>query len=534
MDVAVTRVQGYVDERSTHHVSGWLRDLDDPARRLGFEVVLPGLGGGAEGEEILAMGVADAHSDVLVQVGVGDGGYAFRVMFARPLSPEMRDEVFVRPAGLSISLELAPALRIAAPAPVFQGYVDERSVAHVSGWVRDLADPKRRVDIEIVLPEPAGERVLQRLCADQYNETVRAVGVGDGCYAFFARFDTLLSEAERDLVFVRPAGSTHRLELAPGLNERFEPVHHVAMDIVDNCNLRCPFCVYDYSETRRTNFMSEAVFAAALRLIPYVSARNFWLSCLHEATMHPRLLDLIRMVPTEYREKLFFTTNLAKRLPASFFEGLAGSGISHITVSVESLVPEIYERMRKGARFGIFQENWDRLLAAFGAHPNPPQIRYNMMAYRSNLREIPALVSFLREQAQGWEVEIRNTFDEPHIPLAFREAEFLTTAEWEWLAQALAHWPRETVILLLPPSGLGYEPKTAVAAEVPAEPPVARVETARRGPVPKPYNLRISWDGTLNVYAELPRQPGEPPTHVDYLVTNILDLADPIATLFAL
>ena len=32
--------EGYVDELSTLHAAGWLRDLDDPARRMGFEVVI--------------------------------------------------------------------------------------------------------------------------------------------------------------------------------------------------------------------------------------------------------------------------------------------------------------------------------------------------------------------------------------------------------------------------------------------------------------------------------------------------------------
>ena len=41
MDNEAAHYQGYVDERSTHHVKGWLRDLNDAARRLDYEVVLP-------------------------------------------------------------------------------------------------------------------------------------------------------------------------------------------------------------------------------------------------------------------------------------------------------------------------------------------------------------------------------------------------------------------------------------------------------------------------------------------------------------
>ena len=50
-----------------------MRDLNDASRRLAYEVVLSD----AAGERVLAAGVADTPSDVLVQVGVGDGRYAY-------------------------------------------------------------------------------------------------------------------------------------------------------------------------------------------------------------------------------------------------------------------------------------------------------------------------------------------------------------------------------------------------------------------------------------------------------------------------
>jgi hypothetical protein len=223
---------------------------------------------------------------------------------------------------------MSPAEASPAPVPIrgpFQGYIDERSTHHVAGWVRNLSDPAERVDFEVVLPRPDGERVIHSGRADSFSHVLVQVGVGDGFYSFYVLFQTPLSEPERDRLFVRPAGTSHRLELAPALRTEFEPISHVALDIVNNCNLRCPFCVYDYGSTRATKFMSDETFEAALRLIPYVTDGNFWLSCLHEATLHPRLLDFIAKVPVEYRRKLFYTTNLAKRMP------------THI--SLRSLVP---------------------------------------------------------------------------------------------------------------------------------------------------------------------------------------------------
>ncbi|MBU6449409.1 MAG: hypothetical protein KGQ26_07275, partial [Rhodospirillales bacterium] len=62
-------------------------------------------------------------------------------------------------------------------APHYQGYVDERSVAHVKGWLRDLNDASARLGYEAVLPAPEGERVLAAGRADAFSEVLVQVGV---------------------------------------------------------------------------------------------------------------------------------------------------------------------------------------------------------------------------------------------------------------------------------------------------------------------------------------------------------------------
>jgi len=102
-------------------------------------------------------------------------------------------------------------------APLYQGYIDERSTHHVKGWLRNLNDSAQRLNYEVVLKKWGRERVLALGTADRYSDTLLQVGVGDGQYALSVKFAAPLSESERDRVFVRPAGSAHRLELAPAL-----------------------------------------------------------------------------------------------------------------------------------------------------------------------------------------------------------------------------------------------------------------------------------------------------------------------------
>jgi len=422
-------------------------------------------------------------------------------------------------------------------APTHQGYVDERSNRHVAGWVRDLRDATARLPIEVVLPGSPEEILADGVAAD-FSPALARLDIGDAHYAFNVLFSRPLSEAERDRLVVRLAGSGRTIDMPRAVKAAFEPISHVALDIVDNCNLRCPFCVFDHAPVHRTNRMDAAVFRSALRLLPYVTDGNFWLSCLHEPTLHPGLLGLIEMVPAVWRRRLMFTTNLAKRLPAETFAAIADSGMFKLNVSLESLQPDIYERMRKGARHPIFMANWDALLAALAAGRAPPRLRYNVMAYRSNRDEIPRLVRTLIEERLAWQVEIRATFDEPHIPEAFRAAEYLDAADWRWLRRTLAGWPADRVMLLAPRDE--HAPAaTRSRRQSPGEGPSGcrpgtepDVSTASRAPL-RPYNLRMDWTGQMFVYGQTGTG-GDQPEHHLYASAMIQELDDPLAWLLAL
>jgi len=440
---------------------------------------------------------------------------------------------------------------------LYQGYVAERSTRHVAGWLRNPANDAERAEFEIVLPGPDGERVLHRGLADAFSAGLATLGLGDGGNAFYAVLPITLTAAERDRLIVRAARNKVALPLAPNLNAAFEPLSYVAMDIVNNCNLRCPFCVYDYRSTRATRVMTAAVFDAALKLIPYVTDGNFWLSCLHEPTLHPSLLAFIGRVPPEYRRKLCYTTNLARRMPQAYFDFLADAGIHHLTISLESLEPGLYERMRAGARHRIFAANWQMLLTSARRGNAPPKLRYNVLAYRSNLRAIPPMVEILLAERQASQVEIRYTFDERHIAQSFRDREFLGTAEWAWLADQLARYPTDRVLLLPPPfrvgddGGRSAQGPSRQGAERPAAAEQATglspaqleqaCEIATASPVaaafrrvPGSLYARVKWDGALEVYGTEIPAPGLPPGPVNYLVANIAQLGDPIRTLLAL
>lgn len=430
-----------------------------------------------------------------------------------------------------------PPPRPALPPFVCDGGIDELSDRHIAGFAFDPRDGEHRIALEAVL-EGSGE-VLARMRADGFVHGLAAAGKGDGAHGFYANWPRTLTASEQDRVQVRPVGSPVALPRVSWLRGEYNPLLHVAMDIVDNCNLRCPFCLYDYVNTNATHTMDEATFESALRFLPYTRDGEFWFSCLHEPTLHPRLMAYIDRVPKHLRRKIFYTTNLARRMPDEYFAWLASSGLHHINISIESRDPAIYERMRKGARHRIFAANWDALTQALPHGSAPPQIRYIAMAYKSNLRELPDLARYLLAERHGAQVELRYTYDVPHIPADFKSSEYLAPEDWHWLRAQLAGLPADRMMLIAPPNdapppvpaagrAAGRGKTAEDAAPVPPPPP----PDENAAVLPGRYMFRLSWDGTVRIHGVRRDSRHDDARERQLRSDNIRNLPDPL-TLFA-
>jgi molybdenum cofactor biosynthesis enzyme MoaA len=441
-------------------------------------------------------------------------------------------------------LDDAAAQAAPAPTPISTaglavvGYVEERSVHTVSGWLWLPDEPQAHPGFEVLLPMADGNtQVLARGIATLPTAHLQSLGVGNGLNGFSVVLPRLLTPEERDRVEVRAERGAWSLPMSPWLKTEYQPIGYIAMDIVNNCNIRCPFCVYDYKDTKNTKFMTDDTFETVLRIMPYTADGCFWLSCLHEPTMHPKLLEFIQRVPLDQRRKLMFTSNIAKRMPQSFFDGLARSGMDHINISFESAQPDVYMKLRKGAKYEIFRENRAKLVAAFDAARaegiKTPKLNYNMMAYRSNAEELPELAARLAEEPSTTTVQIRDTLPVPHIPGEFKDEEFLDRPGWELLYQRLKPLLKGKVTLFLTPAYLEGKEDAAVLEDVEPAAPAPKT-TAKLPPgIHQTVNLRIEWDGTLEVQGnDIHFQ--DPAWHLRLVKTRIQFLRDPLQFLTAL
>ena len=372
------------------------------------------------------------------------------------------------------------------------GQVDVVAGTRVSGWAMDVLQPERPVAVTLV----SGDRELAHAVADRFRSDLQRAGLGTGRHGFEATVP--LSGLSRDTtsVSVRAAGRSRPLvfqgrDAFPIGPDEFLGL--LAADIVNNCNLRCPFCIVDYSRIHNTKLMARETFERLLTLLPHVPDGAFWLSCLHEPTLHPKLGEFMQMIPPEYARKVAFTTNLVRPLPDELLTIWAQSGIHHINVSFDTLNEELFAFLRRPGRLRVFLENLRRMTGIFRQYPGAPRLRYITMAFRSNLEEIPEIVRLTNEEYLSSENEIRYTLNVGHITDDFRREQYPSSEEWERLAAKLESLPYRYVVAFPPPGAEELDIGSANYHDVPISPTFT-------GPrVEPPLGLRARMDGVLMI-----------------------------------
>ena len=408
------------------------------------------------------------------------------------------------------ALLAAVRLRAATSEHTLTGYIDGTKFDRVIGWAYDTKDPKKRVTVDLY----CGGKLISSAVAGQYRADLKAAEIGDGRYGFACEFPGITTCTTKT-VSVRVRSTPLLLELnhAEVFDVELTPapfITYVAIDTVNNCNLRCPFCLVDYSKVTHTELMSEETFERLLTLIDYVDDWGFWMSCLHEPTLHPKFNRLLDMVPRTRRKDVLFTTNLARPLDEATFAGWADSGIDHINISLDSMKPELFAVLRKFGRYEVFQQNLDRMASVFRQFPNPPKLRYITMAFKSNFDEITDIIRVSHERWLSYENEIRYTYNFQHIPDEFRNTHYLDKEDWAVLDERLAKLPYNHYVGPPPDE---YEEKLQQTIDYDA---LKLVNLSTRRKIPRPLQLRARPDGKVFAIG-----------HEDVCAVDIRSLEDP-------
>jgi GT2 family glycosyltransferase len=140
IDAQAIGLVGYVDKAEADVISGWAVDLAKPKRRLSIDLL--------QADTVLSTCRADLARHDLTAFGLGDGHSAFRFKVAEvPLGAAPKTYT-LRLSGTETQLINSPVTL--DPAVRLIGYFDDVSSGLINGWIVNLDEPDRHVEVDVV------------------------------------------------------------------------------------------------------------------------------------------------------------------------------------------------------------------------------------------------------------------------------------------------------------------------------------------------------------------------------------------------
>jgi len=165
----------------------------------------------------------------------------------------------------------------------------------------------------------------------------------------------------------------------------------VALHTTERCNLRCVMCPRALGQGKlqlsrdRMAAVCDELFPTAKKVALSGAAGEPLLSdfdlVLERALAHGVRVDVVTN-GTELTEALYRT---------------AAPAFDHVNVSIDSHLPDVYERIRVGSRFERVDRNLRAITAARGARPDGVLLSLSAVVMRSTLPHFDGLVRYARE-----------------------------------------------------------------------------------------------------------------------------------------
>jgi len=167
----------------------------------------------------------------------------------------------------------------------------------------------------------------------------------------------------------------------------------IALHTTERCNLRCTMCMRSLGQGK-LQLPRSRLAAICDELFP--TARKVALSA---AKGEPMLADydLVMAKARTHAVRVDLVTNGTELTGAAYRDGR--DVFDHVNVSVDCAVPEIYERIRVGARFARLLSNLNAIAEERRRLPDDVLLSLSAVVMRSNLPHLPQLVEFARSVA---------------------------------------------------------------------------------------------------------------------------------------
>lgn len=253
---------------------------------------------------------------------------------------------------------LARQVPLAVPTPVLlvQGEADELVPADAD-WQGRFTGPVRRLGIpgarhHLFEGEGAGLAIdaIARAVTDALARVQLPAALA-GLLPGLARYAATWPDSARHIT-TSPAGLR-----ALGGDFQAAPIAPAEpslanIEITTRCTLGCNACARTQLKLK-SRFMSRETFRQVLASLPHAWRIN--LVGLGEPLLHPEVLDFIALAAGQDRH-VGLVTN-AMNLDADMARGLAGSGLSALTFSIDAVSPAAVDKVRQGSDMALIAAN---------------------------------------------------------------------------------------------------------------------------------------------------------------------------------
>ena len=196
----------------------------------------------------------------------------------------------------------------------------------------------------------------------------------------------------------------------------------VQIEPVGQCNLRCQMCPIQFRKDGPPHGpLAFLAFEDFQRLVEgFGDIDELQLQGLGEPTMHPRFFDMVawasaRGIRVSTNSNLTLWSERRARLCIE-------SGLAALHVSLDAATPELYERIRRGARFSKVVRNLRRVMNARRASGSPLHVRIITVLMRQNLNELAAIVRLVSAEGVSdmFVQYLCHDFEESSLPDGYR------------------------------------------------------------------------------------------------------------------
>lgn len=172
---------------------------------------------------------------------------------------------------------------------------------------------------------------------------------------------------------------------------------HIDIELTNICDLNCIMCERKFMR-RQKGKMSLEMFQHIIQECNKIGVDSVKLNLWGESTLHKQLIDMVRYAKEHSQLILQFNTN-ANRLAPSTSEGLINAGLDKLTISLDGVTKETYEKIRCGGNFDLVMSNIEAL-SYLKKKMNSifPQVTLQIIQMKNNENEISRFVDYWKDK----------------------------------------------------------------------------------------------------------------------------------------